>query len=185
MACSQTTRTASTTLHSFQPVLPPSATTNNPHSQRPSTPLHSTQMRSAEWECGGHCLVHVRVGSGGWVGLGQYLMQEQGLGSRLPSLPAHEAEQSDCPVPRPDGLLTANRPHRSAREREAPSSFVYACVRGGLDHLRRVLLGHRGHAGCTCTYMGVAGQCGGGGGGVLACKGLLWLGAARWGGLRA
>ena len=62
----------------------------------------------------------------GGVGLGWAggLMQEQALGCGLPSLPHHEAEQPDCPVPRPSGLSTATRPHRSAGGRKMPSSCV-------------------------------------------------------------
>ena len=63
---------------------------------------------------------------GGGVGLGWAggLMQEQALGFGLPSLPHHEAELPDCPVPRPSGLSTATRPHRSAGGRKIPSSCV-------------------------------------------------------------
>ena len=68
---------------------------------------------------------------GGWVGLGQDLMQEQAPGSGRPSLPDHEAEQPGRPVPGPSGLSTAARPHRSAREQETPWSFVGACVQEG------------------------------------------------------
>ena len=62
----------------------------------------------------------------GWVGLGWAggLMQEQALGCGPPSLPHHEAELPDCPVPRPSGLSTATRPHRSAGGRKIPSSCV-------------------------------------------------------------
>ena len=66
-------------------------------------------------------------GGAGWVGLGQGLRQEQGLGSGRPSVPDHEAEHPDCPVPRPSGLSTSARPHRSAGDRETPPSCV--CVR--------------------------------------------------------
>ena len=57
---------------------------------------------------------------------GQGLIQEQAPGSGRPSLPDHEAEQPDCPVPRPSGLLTAARLHRSGREQETLSSCVWA-----------------------------------------------------------
>ena len=62
----------------------------------------------------------------GGVGLGWAggLMQEQALGCGLPSLPHHEAKQPDCPVPRPSGLSTATKPHRSAGGRKIPSSCV-------------------------------------------------------------
>ena len=52
------------------------------------------------------------VGRGVGLGWAGGLMQEQALGCGLPSLPHHEAEQPDCPVPRPSGLSTATRPGR-------------------------------------------------------------------------
>ena len=69
---------------------------------------------------------HRQCAFGGWVGLGWAggLMQEQALGCGLPSLPHHEAELPDCPVPRPSGLSTATGPHRSAGGRKIPSSRV-------------------------------------------------------------
>ena len=67
-----------------------------------------------------------RFGGRGRVGLGWAggLIQEQALGRGPPSLPHHEAELPDCPVPRPSGLSTATRPHRSAGGRKIPSSCV-------------------------------------------------------------
>ena len=54
---------------------------------------------------------------------GGSLMQEQALGCGLPSLPHHEAELPDCPVPRRSGLSTATRPHRIAGGRKIPSAW--------------------------------------------------------------
>ena len=65
---------------------------------------------------------HHQEGVGlGWAG---GPMQEQALGCGLPSLPHHEAERPDCPVPRLSGLSTATRPNRSAGGRKIPSSCV-------------------------------------------------------------
>ena len=64
------------------------------------------------------------VGLGVGLGWAGGLMQKQALGCRLPSLPHHEAEFPDCPVPRPSGLSTATRPHGSAGGRKIPSSCV-------------------------------------------------------------
>ena len=99
------------------------------------------------WNLGDCCVVSVPPGGGGanrrlvtvrppWrggVGLGWAggLLQEQSLGRGPPSLPNHEAEQPDCPVPRPSGLSTATRPHRSAGGRKIPSSCVWARARAG------------------------------------------------------
>ena len=47
----------------------------------------------------------------GGLGWAVGLMQEP-LGSGHPSLPHHEAEQPDCPVPRPSGLSTVTWPER-------------------------------------------------------------------------
>ena len=64
-------------------------------------------------------------GGGGWAG---GLMQEQALGCGLPSLPHHEAELPDCPVPRPSELSTATRPPPALRGMgggsEANNKFV-------------------------------------------------------------
>ena len=47
------------------------------------------------------------------VARGRAMTSEQAPGSGRPALPDHEAEQHDCPVPRPSGLSTATRPHRA------------------------------------------------------------------------
>ena len=54
-------------------------------------------------------------------------MQEQALGCGLPSLPHHEAEQPDCPVPRPSGLSTATS-HQTPPKRRWAEDTVVLCV---------------------------------------------------------
>ena len=84
--------------------------------------------------CHRHALCVRARGGGGGVGLGWAggLMQEKALGCGLPSLPHHEAELPDCPVPTPSGLSTTTRPHRSAGGRKIPSSCVQARARAGV-----------------------------------------------------
>ena len=65
---------------------------------------------------------------GEWGVCGRGLLLDWGLGLGWPYLPDHEAEQSHCLVPRPSGLLTAARPHRSAGGRKTLSSCMYACM---------------------------------------------------------
>ena len=86
--------------------------------------IFSPPLPTLTWP--GFLMYRSSLGGGGWVGLGWAggLMQEQALGCGLPSLPHHEAELPDCPVPRPSGLSTATRPHRSASGRKIPSSCV-------------------------------------------------------------
>ena len=125
----------------------------------------------------------------GWAG---GLMQEQALGRGPPSLPNHEAEQPDCPVPRPSGLSTATRPHGSAGGRT-----VVLCV-GAHAGLRELQGGRAGGGGggsqgvhraccylcglalgcvCLCACMGRVVVWG------LACRGQCGLVLqARWGG---
>ena len=88
----------------------------------------SPKIRSENFTVTEHWPIWVPQGGGG-----QGFMQEQALRPGRPSLPRHEAEQPDCPVPRPSGLQTAPRPHRGAGERETPASCVCACMwrRGG------------------------------------------------------